>query len=101
MNDHNSKYVRCLIALQFLKKIHFKLGIFLVINQVLPGKITVTSCQNVIGLYQELRPEVYGLARKTDKSNDRVPNQVPRNRKLSKRGNKPEYLILGRFLVEA
>ena len=101
MNDHNSKYVRCLIALQFLKKIHFKLGIFLVINQVLPGKITVTFCQKVVGLYQELRPEVHGLTRKTEKFNNQVPNQVPRSRKLAKLGTEAGSLIPGRFLVKA
>ena len=37
-------------------------------------------------MYQELRPEVHGLARNAEKSNNQVPNQVPRSPKISKPG---------------
>ena len=50
---------------------------------------------------QELRPEVHGLARKTEKSQNQVPNQVPGSIKISKPDSEPGSLNPGRFLVKA
>ena len=77
-------------------KCHVKLCIFLVKNQVLLEKNFLPN-KEVIGLYRELRPEVHGLARKTEKSINQVPNQVQRSREISKSVTEPGNLIPGRF----